>query len=613
LSRIVGSVSLDLGSRPPPVLLTEQAKLLQHTGFDAPVPGCCGPLHYATLSTTAGLAAVATDPESRITLLFDGLLFNAADIVRDLEDRQTFDTATDASVTLAAYLHWGDAAWNRLSGMFSIAIWDGVREQLLLVVDHFGYKPMHWRCVGGQLLFASEFQPLLLPEPGPQLDALALIEFQTYGDVMPSRSLFKGVNTLPQGQLLRLTRGARPRLETYFDAAQCINEQSYGRLRGSSVESVLDELDGLLNRSIEQNLRGTSRCAIALSGGVDSAILTAIAARKSDVTAVHVSTPQGAGFFERDKAERVSQITKVPLSVVELTDLSYREALVATIEAQAMPLWHLQNVGLYLANQQAAKLGARALLCGDTIGALLSPASQLPWRNLLPALAVLQRLPGSARSFLLKLVSATDGMAVANHAFARYLPLGVQLSDGYARAAREQWGERAYGFVKNAYERRVHGGKLAELHNYYNRFNLRGDRLGYAHGVEYRTPFGDVNAQQFALHLPYDYLVREGTPKWSIKALACRYMPRDLAFKAKGAWDMPGDLFLRPFADAKFFRNGFCVETFGIGESALPSCLAHWRTDHHRLSRMVHTEIWGRLHLWREPRQRVEEWTRQFA
>ena len=571
-------------------------------------------MHYATLRLASNPVITAVDTQAEQVLLLDGLLFNGADLVRELDASiAPFDPAVDASIVLAAYRQWGDEAWRRLSGMFAIALWDGRREQLLLVTDQFGYKPLNWRYVDGCLVFASEFAPLLQPEPAPAMDALALLELQTHGDVMPPRTLYAGVSTVPQGQLLRLQRGAAPQLETWFDAAQDVSEAEYERLRSSSVESVLDELDSLLNRSIAENLRQAGTCAIALSGGVDSAILTAIAARKAKVHVVHVSVPQGGGYDERPTAERVARLTGVPLEVVELTDVAYRAGLVATIAAQAMPSWHLQNVGLSLASQRAADLGAGALVCGDTIGAMLSPASQLPWLTLQPARTLLRRLPAAARSFLLKLVSATEGLPLASHAFARYLPLGVQLSDGYARSAREAWGRQAYGFVKNATEQRIHGGKLAELHGYFPRFNSRGDRVAYAHGVEYRTPFGDRAAARFAMNLPYEYLVREGTPKWTIKAVACRYLPREIAFQSKKPWDMPGDLFLKPFATPSFFRGGFCADAFGIGEAALETAVAHWRADHHRLSRMVHTEIWGRLFIRRESEEQVQDWVRSFG
>ena len=118
--------------------------------------------------------------------------------------------------------------------------------------------------------------------------------------------------------------------------------------------------------------------------------------------------------------------------------------------------------------------------------------------------------------------------------------MATELTDGYMRHWREQWSERAYGFVRKWAHRRVHAGKLAELHGFYGRFSYRGDRLGGAHGVEYRSPFGDRNALRFAMNLPYEFLVREGTPKWAIKAVGCRYIPRDVAFQTKVAWDMPG-------------------------------------------------------------------------
>jgi asparagine synthase (glutamine-hydrolysing) len=599
LSRISGCLSLDFASVPPSI-----------AGSDLTSQVARGPFRAAAVPARAIDRPQAHDAASGVTLLFDGVLFNPADIARETG---ALATADDASLALAAYLKHGESFLSRLSGIFGLVLFDSGKAFALLATDHFGVKPMNYRIESGTLYFASKFTPLLQAGTRARVDRLALLEFTMHGDVMPPRTVFEQIHALPQGCCLRVTRGAAPELVTYYDAASDVSEAEHTRLRGSSVEQVLDELDALLIRSVGENLRGTGQCAVALSGGVDSTVLCALARRQASVQAVHVSVPQGKGYDERRTAERIAKLNGVPLSVVTMSGELYRNTLVQATAANEMPLWHLQNLGYYLASQRAAELGIDTLLCGDTTGAMLSPASQLPWTHLSPLLNMLRRLPPAIGAFTQKLGYAAAGLPLDSHGFASYLPMATQLTDGYMRHWREQWSERAYGFVRKWAHRRVHAGKLAELHGFYGRFNYRGDRLGGAHGVEYRSPFGDRNALRFAMNLPYEFLVREGTPKWAIKAVGCRYIPRDVAFQTKVAWDMPGDEYLGPMAKPAFFADGYCTELFGIGRQALEGAVAHWQANHHRLSRMIHLEIWGRLYARGESAQTLQDHVARFG
>jgi asparagine synthase (glutamine-hydrolysing) len=599
LSRISGCLSLDFSTVPS----------FTHGG-DAAGATTTGPFQATAVPSRAIDRPQARDAASGVTLLFDGVLFNPADVARE---SGALATADDAALALAAYLAHGESFLSRLSGIFGLVVFDPGKALLLLATDQFGVKPMNYRIEAGTLHFASLFSPLVQAGARARVDRLALLEFTMHGDVMPPRTVFEQIHALPQGCCLRVRRGAAPELVTYYDAASDISEAEHDRLRGSSVQQVLDELDALLVRSVGENLRGTSQCAIALSGGVDSTVLCALARRQASVQAVHVSVPQGKGYDERRTAERIAKLNGVPLSVVTMNGELYRRTLVEATAANEMPLWHLQNLGYYLASQRAAELGIDTLLCGDTTGAMLSPASQLPWTHLSPFLNMLRRLPPAIGGFTQKLGYAAAGLPLDSHGFASYMPMATQLTDGYVRHWREEWSERAYAFVRKWTHRRVHAGKLAELHGFYGRFNYRGDRLGGAHRVEYRSPFGDRNALRFAMNLPYEFLVREGTPKWAIKAVGCRYIPRDVAFQTKVAWDMPGDEYLGPLAQPAFFADGFCAELFGIDRHALEGAIAHWRANHHRLSRMIHIELWGRLYARGESPQSLQELVARFG
>jgi asparagine synthase (glutamine-hydrolysing) len=540
----------------------------------------------------------------------DGTLFNREELVRGLPRDSAFaEPLAPAALVLAAYQYWGEKCLAKLSGNFALVILDRTQRICLLAADPLGAKPLNYAIDGERLSFASEFRALHALRRTRRVNPLALMEFVLHGDILPPRSPYHDIEVLPAGHFLRIAHGERAQVRCYNDVVDVVSESEYGRLLATDPALVIDELERLVDQSVRVNMQDAGSCGVALSGGVDSATLAAMARRYAAVTAITVSVPAHTSYDERQMAETVARRVGVPISVVPVDGRSYRSALVESTAANELPLWHVQNVAYYLASQRAREMGLDTLLCGDTFGSMLSPATQLPWTRLDPLLGMFRQLPNALAAFARKLGFA---LPFDGHAFSHYHPLAVQLSDGYAHHARRLVTNAAYRWVRNGTERRMHGGKLAETGSYYRRFFHRGDRLGYAHGVEYRTPFGDTAALRFAMNLPFSFLVRDGTPKWCVKALGERYLPREIAFQKKVAWDFPGDVFLGNLAAARFFTDGYCAELFSISRAAVPAALEHWRQEHHRLSRIVHLEIWGRLHARGESTDHLQELLRSF-
>jgi asparagine synthase (glutamine-hydrolysing) len=557
----------------------------------------------------------ATDPASRLTVWFDGLLFNRESLAGQLklEENPSAGRLTDAELVLAAYLAFGRQAFERLSGQFAIVLVDPARSDCLLVRDQLGARTLHYAQDGGILWFSTGFRPLISLMGRPRVNLRALLEFTLHGDVLPPGSLFDGVKTLPQGHWLVVEDGSsEPTVERFHDLLDTVSEAVYRRLLEGSADALLDALDGHFHRSIRENLGGADTCAVGLSGGVDSALVTAIASRYAKVHAINLSVPQGREFDERPMAERVANLVGVPLTVITMDGGLYRSELAAATYANEMPLWHLQNLGLYLVARRALELGAGCMMTGDTSGMLLTGHNHEPWRDLRRGLALLARVPPSATAFLRKLGHAAAGLPLDSHGFPWAQPLATQLIDGYGRSELQRCAEGAYGFLGDTFERRVLSGRLAEVRQWYNRFYYRGDRLATAQGVGFRSPFGDLESLRFGMNIPQAFLTRNGAPKWSIKELGSRYVTREVAYQKKVAWRMPVGLYLKPFATPRFFEDGFCAETFGLSRGAISANLPAWLANDQQLGRMVHIEVWGRLFARGESLDQVSAWLASF-
>src|SRR3954470_12719108 len=220
------------------------------------------------------------------TVVQNGEIYNHLELRRDLERAgHRFRTDhSDTEMLVHAYEEWGIRFAERLRGMFAAAVWDARRRRLVLARDRYGIKPLYYRHVGGELSFASELRAL----PRGEVDLDAVEAFLAFNSIPAPYSIFREIRKLPAGHVLvweedggvSLTRYARPGpLE----------------VRGDDEAELVEELRARLRDSVRAHLLSDVPVGVLLSGGVDSAVLAALAAQET-AEAVHTFT---IGFEER--------------------------------------------------------------------------------------------------------------------------------------------------------------------------------------------------------------------------------------------------------------------------------------------------------------------------
>jgi asparagine synthase (glutamine-hydrolysing) len=264
----------------------------------------CAGLGHRRLSiidvSAAGRQPMA-DASGAIQLVFNGEIYNFRELREELLQRgHAFRTGTDTEVVIAAYREWGDACLERLQGMFALAIYDSGARRLLLARDRAGEKPLFvWR-KGKRLAFASELKALF-PLPGfpRRIDPGALDCYLAYGYVPRDLCIVQGVSKLPAGHLhIYDVASGDSTTRAYWDLPR--NESN-----GASDEALVDELETVLSKAVARQLVADVPVAILLSGGVDSSLVTAFAARNSPrVKTFTVSFP-GSGAFDESKHARL--------------------------------------------------------------------------------------------------------------------------------------------------------------------------------------------------------------------------------------------------------------------------------------------------------------------
>jgi len=216
------------------------------------------------------------DPDNSLALVFNGAIYNYKELRTELIGKGfSFSSEGDTEVVLKAYAAWGESFASRLQGMFAIAIWDGQRQQLVLVRDRFGIKPLYYSRERHGFRFASNPQALLAAgNVDTGIDPVALHHHFSLHAVVPApRTLLKGVRKLPPAHMMVLAADGSDR------------EFPYWQLDASSLQPLPTE-DEWLEATRAALLKAVRRrrviadvpVGVLLSGGLDSSLLVALLA-----------------------------------------------------------------------------------------------------------------------------------------------------------------------------------------------------------------------------------------------------------------------------------------------------------------------------------------------
>jgi asparagine synthase (glutamine-hydrolysing) len=279
------------------------------------------------------------DPRSGVVMVYNGECYNYLALRQELEalGRQ-FRSQSDSEVVLAAYAQWGDAAFERLRGMFAIAIWDPRQATLTLVRDRVGIKPLYWVECRGAIAFASEVRALLkLPGWTPRLDPAGVRSYLWHGFVCGPGTIIAGVRSLEAGTLLKVAADGRI-LET----------RRYAPAR--SAQSKLDpvaaeqQLAAELDATVQAHMVADVPLGIFLSGGVDSSVISAVAQRNASRPVVTFNIRfEESRYDESPYAREVARVLGTDHREILLTERMFDENLDAAVGCVDQPTFDALN------------------------------------------------------------------------------------------------------------------------------------------------------------------------------------------------------------------------------------------------------------------------------
>ncbi len=241
-------------------------------GFWLEGPAALGHRRLSVIDLAAG-AQPMLDEGGRACVVFNGEIYNYRPLRAELQALGfAFTTSSDTEVLLNAYLAWGEDCLDRLEGMFAFALWDRRERTLFAARDRYGKKPFFYTLQNGVFAFASELQALRrLPLLRFGMERSALARFLTFECCPAPESIFREVRKLPPAHCLTL-RGAELRTRPYWRLPA--PEPASG-----PEPELARRLEELLDAAVARRLESEVPLGIFLSGGLDSSLVAALAAR----------------------------------------------------------------------------------------------------------------------------------------------------------------------------------------------------------------------------------------------------------------------------------------------------------------------------------------------
>ena len=348
-----------------PDALPRMAAALRHRGPD----GECivghehariGARRLAIMDLTTGDQPFQS-PDGKIWMVCNGEIYNAPDLRREASAwGYPFRSHGDIETIVPFYERFGADAVARLEGMFGLAVWDDTRRRLVLARDRAGEKPLFWTEVDSELRFASEIQALLeFPDQSRRLNRKALLLYHALGYVPAPYTMFDGIHKLPPASLL-IAEGERIEIRPYWSAAEAASRAST-----LSLEDTPGLRDTLL-RAVKRELMSDVPLGVFTSGGLDSSLLVAAAARAIPGERIHTYAVRftESGYDESAYAEAVTHEIASVHHVVTADDESLGRALDVVSRSLAEPLGDPAVLPTWLL-AEAARENVKVILSGE--------------------------------------------------------------------------------------------------------------------------------------------------------------------------------------------------------------------------------------------------------
>ncbi|HKS08733.1 MAG TPA: asparagine synthase (glutamine-hydrolyzing) [Pyrinomonadaceae bacterium] len=488
-----------------------------------------GNTRLAIIDTSSAGHQPMLDPETGNCITYNGETYNFKSLSESigLDPRSKSDT----EVVLNAYREFGVGAFEKLRGMFALAIWNNQKRELILARDRFGIKPLYYYVSNNLLLFASELRALLATGLIPRkLSRAGLDSYLANGSVAAPLTIVEGVRQLLPGHYLKVNSDLETTITRFADNPAPV-------VRPQNRNDAVTQLRAELEESIRMHLVSDVPLGVFLSGGMDSSALVALmskasAARPKTFSVVFEETD----LSEENYSRLVAQRFDTDHCEIRLSEDQLLKMLPDAIAALDQPT--MDGINTFVVSRAVKHAGVTVALSGlggdELFGGYPSFKRALKFAT----------MPNASKQVLR--AAAGVGQHVLNGSVQRQKFWALAGSDGSA--------EEVYRISRQLFLRKGHGDNSSdgdvvnrisqlELQGYMANTLLRDtDVMSMAHSLEVRVPFVDAKVVDYALALPGEWKLdqrQSGVPKPLLADALADLLPRDFLARKKMGFTLP--------------------------------------------------------------------------
>lgn len=473
-----------------------------------------------------------------LTIVFNGEIYNFLDVKKELKDLgYEFTTDSDTEVLLKAYYEWGEEMMPKINGMFAFAIYDKEKENIFCSRDRLGVKPFYYYWSNGSFEICSQLRPI---SEGRTINTEIISIYLDCGYIPSPFSIFNDVFKLKPGHNLKIDLKSKTKKEEKYWGLKKITKNKI------SYDEAKTKVHNLLKDAVKIRLQSDVPFGTFLSGGIDSALVTSLAAKqyvtqKIKTFSVSFEDPK---YDESKIAKRYSEILNTNHTEILCKPTDILEMLPKLVEVYDEPFADSSALPSLLLNK-VTKTNVTMALSGDGGDESFLGYNHFDW---VTKFKYLMKVPYFIRycfSFLitpiifkqiaapLKRVLRTKSLKdFIEGIFVGYNSLVVNRNLDWLI---EHYGDFMY-LSDNSYQRTADLNIQLWLEN---DSNVKVDRASMAFSVEIRSPFLDYRVVELARTLPIEYRYQKGRKKRILRDILKEYIPEEVFNQPKKGFSVP--------------------------------------------------------------------------
>lgn len=480
--------------------------------------------------------------ENQIEIVFNGEIYNFKDIKHNLQAKgYIFYTTSDTEVICAAYMEFGEHCVNHFNGMFAFVIYDKTKKQFFGARDRLGKKPFYYYHNGKDFEFSSQISSIQLHHKDLSISEKSIAYYMAWGNIPDPHSIFNEVKKLLPGHTFTFA------LESGVFNSKQYWDIDYKRAPNfmGTYEDGKKELATVLTEAVSKRLFADVPLGVFLSGGVDSAIVSALATKISPSKVKTFSVKfNEKGFDESVYAQQVADHLQTEHHVIEC---NYKEGIdlienfstfydepfadSSAIPSMLLAKYTKQHVTVALSGDggDEAFIGYQRYNSVKKTNQIFS--IPYPMRKL--GASILSQVP----NYKMKLIADAVSYKDINKFYMRS-QTGIDLSYikselDYTDLPQRKYLEHTH---KNLYERVSD----FDIKTYLNwDINTKVDRASMAFSLEARAPLMDHNVIELARSFPTNFKIRGNNQKRILKDVLYDFVPKEIFNRPKAGFTMP--------------------------------------------------------------------------